>query len=43
MIVLVDLIDYQGATFHLILFPVPDKKTVVDKFINTAKFLRGEE
>lgn len=35
--------NYDIITFHLILFPVPDKKTVVDKFINTAKFLRGEE
>ena len=34
--------NYESITFHLILFPVPNKTLVVDKFMNIAKVLRGE-
>lgn len=30
-----------NVTFHLILFPVPDKQKIVDSFYSTAKKLRG--
>lgn len=31
---------YSKIVFHLILFPVPSKKEIVDEFITTAKFYR---
>lgn len=36
----IHLID--TVTFHLILFPVPDKQRIVDAFYSTAKMLGGE-
>ncbi len=32
---------YSEIRFHIILFPVPDKALIVDKFINKAKVYRG--
>lgn len=31
---------YEKIYFHIILFPVPDKKSIVDKFVKTAEFLK---
>jgi hypothetical protein len=28
---------YESITFHLILFPVPDKTPIIDKFIKDVK------
>lgn len=33
---------YSSITFHLILFPVPDKKIIVDKFIKTVEFYKEQ-
>lgn len=33
---------YAEIYFHLILFPVPNKKEIVDAFMNSARFYRGE-
>ena len=35
-----DIFKYADITFHLIYFPVPDKKKVVDIFTKNAKFYR---
>lgn len=35
-----DLYHYDEVTFHLILFPVPDKKVIVDEFIAEANNYR---
>lgn len=35
--------NYSKINFHIILFPVPCKETVVDKFIKRAKELRDED
>ncbi len=35
-----DIHLYEKIKFHIILFPVADKKTIVDKFINKAKVYR---
>ncbi len=35
-----DIHLYEKVKFHIILFPVADKKTIVDKFINKAKVYR---
>ena len=32
---------YEKITFHLILIPVPDKKTIVERFIKKAEMLRS--
>ena len=37
-----DIAKYSEIKFHLILFPVPDKEIVVDKFIKRAKEYRDE-
>lgn len=37
-----DITKYSEIKFHMILFPVPNKETVVDKFIKRAKELRDE-
>lgn len=37
-----DITKYSEIKFHMILFPVPCKETVVDKFIKRAKELRDE-
>lgn len=37
-----DVAKYSEIKFHMILFPVPSKETVVDKFIKRAKELRDE-
>lgn len=37
-----DVAKYSEIKFHMILFPVPCKETVVDKFIKRAKELRDE-
>ena len=34
---------YKEITFHLILFPVPDKNVIVDRFINNVSFYRGKK
>lgn len=34
---------YSSITFHLILFPVPDKQKILDRFIKKAHDLREEE
>ena len=36
-----DISKYSEIKFHLILFPVPEKKKVVDDFRKNAEFLRG--
>ena len=33
---------YSSITFHLILFPVPNKKIIVDKFIKTVEFYKEQ-
>ena len=33
---------YSSITFHLILFPVPDKEIIVDKFIKTVEFYKEQ-
>ena len=33
---------YSSITFHLILFPIPDKKIIVDKFIKTVEFYKEQ-
>ena len=35
------IFKYETITFHLIYFPVPNKKNIVDSFINKANFFRG--
>jgi len=36
-----DIPKYDEAHFHFIIFPVPNKKSIVDRFINQAKTYRG--
>lgn len=33
---------YSSISFHLILFPVPDKKAIVDRFINAVEFYKQQ-
>lgn len=33
---------YQDITFHLILFPVPDKNLIVEKFLASVKHYKGD-
>lgn len=33
---------YDEITFHLILFPVPNKKKIVDAFVNAVAFYKGQ-
>jgi hypothetical protein len=33
---------YSDITFHLILFPVPNKDIIVDKFVSTVKFYKDQ-
>ena len=33
---------YSSITFHLILFPVPDKETIVERFIKTVEFYKEQ-
>ena len=33
---------YSDITFHLILFPVPDKKVIVDKFVSNVKYYQDQ-
>lgn len=33
---------YDDINFHIILFPVPCKKDIVDAFVNTAAFYKGQ-
>jgi len=35
------IFKYADIQFHLILFPIPDKKNIVDKFIDNATHYRG--
>lgn len=37
-----DIVKYAEIKFHLILFPVPNKESVVNRFINRANELRNE-
>lgn len=37
-----DVSKYSEIKFHLILFPVPNKEAIVDKFVKRAKELRDE-
>lgn len=39
----IDVYSYHDIKFHLILFPVPNKPKIVDKFCKTAIFERDEE
>lgn len=32
---------YSDITFHLILFPVPDKKAIVDSFVSAVSYFKG--
>lgn len=34
---------YDDLHFHLILFPVPDKKKIVDAFVNAVAFYKGQK
>lgn len=36
------LFKYREIKFHLILFPVPSKKDIVDKFISNVKFYKEQ-
>lgn len=36
-----DIFDYSEIKFHLILFPVPKKEVIVDKFIGNVKHYKG--
>lgn len=36
-----DISKYSEIKFHLILFPIPEKKNIVDEFRNKAEFFRG--
>ena len=36
------IVRYSEITFHLILFPVPEKSAIVDKFISTVEFYKGQ-
>ncbi len=36
-----DLSMYSEVKFHLILFPVPLKKAIVDKFVSIADFYKN--
>ena len=36
------LFKYSEIKFHLILFPVPSKKDIVDKFISNVKFYKEQ-
>lgn len=38
-----DIAKYAEIKFHLILFPVPNKENIVDRFIKRAKELRDEQ
>ncbi|MCX9006604.1 DUF1837 domain-containing protein, partial [Citrobacter portucalensis] len=33
-----DIYDYDKIKFHLILFPVPKKDIIIDKFVSTVRF-----
>lgn len=37
-----DIHLYDKITFHIILFPVPNKATIVDKFVQKVEFLKKE-
>ena len=37
-----DVYNYNEIKFHLILFPVPDKSILVDRFYKKAMFERDE-
>lgn len=36
------LFKYGELKFHLILFPVPSKKNIVDKFVSNVKFYKEQ-
>lgn len=36
------IVRYSEIKFHLILFPVPDKKIIVDKFVSNVEFYKGQ-
>lgn len=37
-----DIDQYGVLKFHIILFPVPDKKTIVDKFVSNVEHYKGQ-
>lgn len=37
-----NIVGYSDITFHLILFPVPEKSTIVDRFISTVGFYKEQ-
>lgn len=37
---LADVVKYSEVTFHLILFPVPKKTNIVDRFVSTVEFYK---
>lgn len=36
------IFGYSDVKFHLILFPVPDKKSIIDSFVNSARAFKGD-
>lgn len=36
-----DVFKIDEITFHLILFPVPEKRSIIDKFLTTVEFFKG--
>jgi hypothetical protein len=36
-----DVHKYSDICFHLILFPVPQKRPIVERFVNSATFIKG--
>jgi Cap4 SAVED domain len=37
-----DVFKYPEVRFHLILFPVPEKKPIIERFVNTVKFYKPQ-
>ena len=37
-----DIPQYKDIKFHIVLFPVPDKKTIIDKFILNVEHFKGQ-
>jgi len=37
-----DIPQYKDIQFHIVLFPVPDKKTIIDKFILNVEHFKGQ-
>lgn len=37
-----DVFKYPEVRFHLILFPVPEKRPIIERFVNTVKFYKPQ-